>query len=70
MPTRDELDVATLHAKQDAEVRLLRIARIIETVDNRAMAADGPVTPTRHEMTDDEMRQIYALATKPRGTSP
>lgn len=32
---------------------------IIEDVDNRAMAADGPVTPTRIEMTDEEFRQLY-----------
>lgn len=42
--------------------RLAEIARIIEDVDNRCLAADGPVTKTRHEMTDDEMRAIYALA--------
>ncbi len=39
------------------------IAAIIEAVDDRAMAADGPVTPTRLEMTDREMREIYRLAT-------
>jgi hypothetical protein len=31
----------------------------IERVDHRAMAADGPVTPTRLEMSDEEMRTIY-----------
>ena len=45
-----------------AGARLAEIARIIEYVDNRCLAADGPVTKTRHEMTDDEMRAIYALA--------
>lgn len=45
----------------DAE-RLARIKAIIETVDNRCMAADGPVTPTLEEITVDEMRAIYALA--------
>ena len=43
--------------------RLKEIASIIEAVDNRCMAADGPVTPTRLEMTDEELRHIYALAT-------
>ena len=42
--------------------RLREIAEIIEQVDNRAMAADGPVTPTLQEMTQKEMSQIYALA--------
>ena len=31
----------------------------IESVDQRAMACDGPVRPTRLEMTDEEMRDIY-----------
>lgn len=38
------------------------ITQTIEAVDNRCMAADGPVTKTRHEMTDDEMRDIYEAA--------
>lgn len=42
--------------------RLRRIAQIIEDVDNRCLAADGPVTPTLQEMTVDEMREIYGLA--------
>ena len=42
--------------------RLRRIAEIIEYVDERALAADGPVPTTLEEMTDDEMRQIYFLA--------
>jgi hypothetical protein len=42
--------------------RLEAIASIIQQVDQRAMAADGPVTPTLQEMTQDEMRRIYALA--------
>ena len=54
---------ATGYAINALQKRLGSIARIIESVDNRAMAADGPVTKTRLEMTDDEMRRIYALAT-------
>jgi hypothetical protein len=42
--------------------RLNRIAQIIEDVDNRCLAADGPVTPTLQEMTQDELSRIYALA--------
>lgn len=45
-----------------ADNRLAEIARIIEAVDNRAMAADGPVTPTLQEMTQAEISRIYALA--------
>ena len=43
--------------------RLMAIARILEDADNRCMAVDGPVTPTRHEITDWELREIYLLAT-------
>jgi hypothetical protein len=44
------------------EDRLRKIAIIIENVDQRCTAADGPVSNTRIEMTDDEMRQIYRLS--------
>ena len=42
--------------------RLSKIKDIIESVDQRASAADGPVTDTRQEMTNAEMRQIYRAA--------
>ena len=42
--------------------RLKKIAEIIECVDDRAMHVDGPVTPTRQEITDEEYREIYRLA--------
>jgi len=42
--------------------RLERILNIIEGVEIRCMAADGPVTPTIREMREDEMREIYNLA--------
>lgn len=44
------------------ERRLQRIASIIEQVDVRCMAADGPVTPTLSEMTQAEISEIYGLA--------
>ena len=42
--------------------RLDRIAEIIENVDNRCMAYDGPVGQTLDEMRSDEIEQIYKLA--------
>lgn len=42
--------------------RLDKIAEIIEDVDDRCLAVDGPVTPTKDEITADEIRKIYALA--------
>ena len=47
---------------ESAESRLAEIARIIEGVDNRCMAADGPVTPTRLEISDKKLQAIYKLA--------
>lgn len=38
------------------------IATIIEDVDQRCLAKDGPVDSTTHEMTDTEMMGIYKLA--------
>lgn len=43
--------------KQRAE-----IVDMILTIENRAMACDGPVTNTRIEMTDEELQRIYVLA--------
>lgn len=45
-----------------ANERLRQIAKIIGAVDDRCMAADGPVTPTLKEMTQAEISEIYALA--------
>ncbi|MFA4944915.1 MAG: hypothetical protein WC789_09475 [Lentisphaeria bacterium] len=42
--------------------RLAEIAELIEAVENRCMAADGPVTPTTKEITEAELRTIYRLA--------
>lgn len=42
--------------------RLQRIKEIIEAVDTRAMACDGPVPPTLKEMTQREISEIYRLA--------
>lgn len=34
----------------------------IHSVEQRCMAADGPVTPTCKEITDDELRKLYRAA--------
>ena len=38
------------------------VLSIIESVENRCMAADGPVTLTTREITEDELRAIYRAA--------
>lgn len=35
---------------------------VIHGIEQRCMAADGPVTPTCEEITDDELRTLYKLA--------
>ena len=41
---------------------LCQISDIIEHVDNRCMAADGPITSTLQEMKHSEISKIYKLA--------
>jgi len=50
-------------AERDEHVcKLDEICTIIESVDNRCMDVDGPVTPTLQEMTQEEISRIYELA--------
>lgn len=42
--------------------RLSRIRDIIEEVDDRCLSADGPVSPTLQEMTQEEISEIYRLS--------
>jgi hypothetical protein len=58
---RAALDTAP-PAVDELERRLRRIAQIIETADNRAMAADGPVGGTAENIDPSEWREIYILA--------
>jgi hypothetical protein len=51
----------TIIREVGAEQRLVLIAEILESVDRRCSAADGGVTKTRHEITDEELKTIYTL---------
>lgn len=42
--------------------RLKAIVDIIERVDDRCLAADGPVPKTRRQIKDEEIVRIYRLA--------
>lgn len=42
--------------------RLKEIHGIIDVVDQRCLVADGPVTKTHDEITDEELRRIYKLS--------
>lgn len=68
---REAIEVWNTRSPQPEIVRpekqLARIAEIIEAVDDRCMAADGPVTPTLQEMTQAEISEIYRLASNKDG---
>lgn len=51
-----------IKSNSDRGRRLRRIAEIIEAVDERCLAHDGPVGDTREEMSKKEMQEIYDLA--------
>ena len=42
--------------------------QIIDTVENRCMAVDGPVTPTLREMREDELRDLWMAVQEIRTT--
>ena len=46
-----------------AREQLDKIAAIIEGVEIRCQAADGPVPWTKEEITEEELKEIYKLAT-------
>jgi hypothetical protein len=53
------------NAKESAARRACAaIVGIIEGVEIRCAAAEGPVTPTLEEMTRDELRAVYRLAAR------
>lgn len=53
-------------ALSTSDVSALSVCRLfidtIHSVENRCMAADGPVTKTCDEITDDELRAVYDAA--------
>jgi hypothetical protein len=64
-PAGAQLEAALIAATDEQAMlraRLFAIKEIIDTVENRCMAVDGPVTNTRVEMSDAELQRIYRLA--------
>lgn len=57
----DGLNVA-IKQRDEARHKLSQIKDTIDLIENRCLAADGPVTNTRFEMTDEELRFIYTTA--------
>lgn len=59
------LPISPKYAQRRAvKLHAQKIAEVLESIDNRCMAADGPVTPTRDEITGDELRDLYVAATR------
>lgn len=50
--------------KKNARTPAAIIVDTLDAIDNRCMAADGPVTPTLLEATTQELRAIYIAANK------
>jgi hypothetical protein len=46
-----------------------RFCELLESIDQRCMAGDGPVTPTMSEATADELRKLYVFADRVRKES-
>lgn len=61
-PSKVVMPDAVDEPTHELESRLQEIRSIIDRVENRCLAVDGPVSNTRHEMTDIELREIYVLA--------
>jgi hypothetical protein len=50
--------------KAAAQAACAAIVEIIQGVEIRCAATDGPVTPTRDEITASELKEIYRLAAR------
>lgn len=45
----------------DMEKRVTRFNMIIDSIENRCLAVDGPVTPTLKEATEEELSELWTL---------
>lgn len=71
-PAEVRQELLQSHIRNDCEKhpwarsrRLIKVAiDVIDTADNRAMAADGPVGHVRDEMNDGEWAQLYSSLVK------
>ena len=63
-PQGDEMTAKTKKRQRMAAAcpHCASILAVIDHVEARCMAADGPVTATLREMTEAEMRQIFLAA--------
>ena len=67
--TRERYDSEPFKPYQKSKTNADRFCELLEAIDNRCMAADGPVTPTLSEATADELRKLYLFVDRIRKES-
>jgi len=60
--TRERYDTEPFKPYQKPKTPADRFCELLEAIDQRCAAADGPVTPTIQEATTDELRRLYLFA--------
>ena len=60
--TRERYDSESFKPWAPRKTNAARFAELLEAIDQRCAAADGPVTPTLSEATADELRRLYVFA--------
>jgi hypothetical protein len=60
--TRERYENEPYKPYQKPKTNADRFAELLEAIDQRCAAADGPVTPTLQEATPDELRRLYLFA--------
>jgi hypothetical protein len=59
---RERYETEPFEPKKKRKTNAERFCELLEAIDSRCMAADGPVTPTLSEATADELRRLYLFA--------
>lgn len=59
---RERYDTEPFKPHEKRKTNADRFCELLEAIDGRCMAADGPVTPTLTEATSDELRKLYLFA--------
>ncbi|MGA7885257.1 MAG: hypothetical protein WCA44_05895 [Acidobacteriaceae bacterium] len=60
--TRERYETEPFKAWTPRKTNAARFTELLESIDQRCAAADGPVTPTLQEATADELRRLYVFA--------
>lgn len=67
--TRERYDTEPFKPYQKPKSNADRFCELLEAIDQRCAAADGPVPPTLSEATADELRRLYLFADRIRRES-